>query len=924
MVRFLERLLNLHRGDFGRGALLFAYLFLIISSYVIGKAARSAFFLGKFQAEQLPFVIIAIAVLVGFVVAGYVRIGRRSGLRNLLVGTLLFFALNALAFWWLARFYQFPWLYRIFYVWVGIYGVLAPAQVWTLANYVLTTREAKRLFGLVGSGAIAGWIFGGYFTSRVAARFGAESLLLGMTLCVGLCAVLVVLIWRQRQAGLIEVEDAGEARFKEEHLNFWASVRLVGSSPYLRAIAAVICISSIVTTFAGWQFQAIAQYFLVETDRLAVFFGIFDFYCGLVCLVFQLLFTSRLLRRFGIGPALFVVPVALMAGSAGVLVWFTLAAAAVLKGSDQILRYSIDKSTVELLYLPVPSNVKLQVKSFIDTVIWRMGDGLAAVALLVFATYGGWNAQQVSWVNITFIFGWLVAAFVARRQYVATLRESIRQHRLDAERASAPVLDRYTTEILADKLSAVEPKEILYALGLFQLGRQRASHPAVRGLLGHPAAEVRQKAIAILSDVGDKTVLPQIETLLRDPDLEVRTEALLYLTHHTHVDPLSRIQELGDFPGFSIRSGMVAFLARPGATQNLEAAAVMLDAMVNETGPEGRRTRLEAARLIGGLPDSFSEQLRVLLADSDLEIVREAIRAVGQLRKRRFLLRILDRLSEPELVSEIGEAVVHFGDHIVGTLRDYLSDPSVPIEVRREIPPLLVRIATPAAERVLMENLLESDTALRFRIISSLNKLHQLHPEIQLDPQMTETVLAAEMMGHYRSYQILGTLGGNLRSDDPVVIALRESMNLEVERIFRLLGLLHPNYDLHSAYFGLQSDNPVVHDNSLEFLDNVLKPQVRNLLVPLLDSGITIAERVALSRRAVGSRMETREEAVVALVRSDDPWLKSCGAYAIGTFGLRALERELDSCLDHADPLLRETARQAKLRLVSPSLPLRS
>ena len=53
-----------------------------------------------------------------------------------------------------------------------------------------------------------------------------------------------------------------------------------------------------------------------------------------------------------------------------------------LKGSDQVLRYSIDKTTVELLYLPVPSAHKVPVKSFIDTVIWRMGDGLSGMVIV--------------------------------------------------------------------------------------------------------------------------------------------------------------------------------------------------------------------------------------------------------------------------------------------------------------------------------------------------------------------------------------------------------------------------------------------------------------------------------------------------------------------------------------------------------------
>ena len=66
-----------------------------------------------------------------------------------------------------------------------------------------------------------------------------------------------------------------------------------------------------------------------------------------------------------------------------------------------------------------------------------------------------------------------------------------------------------------------------------------------------------------------------------------------------------------------------------------------------------------------------------------------------------------------------------------------------------------------------------------------------------------------------------------------------------------------------------------------------------------------------------GLKVENREEAVAALVGSEDPWLKSCGAYAIGMLGMTSLEPELDKCLTHPDPLLRETARQAKLRLAS-------
>jgi AAA family ATP:ADP antiporter len=912
MKRWIERSLNIHPGDLGRGTLLCTCLFLVISSYVIGKVAGAALFLARFQARQLPYADISSSVLVALVVAGYVLVVRRVSFLHLLVCSMLFFASNCALFWALTHYHSgLIWLAPAFYIWVKIFGVLAPTQIWTLANYVLTTREAKRVFGMVGGGAIAGWIFAGYFSKTVAKTFGTESLLLGMALFLLICAGLVILIWRSGRISVAAAQETGQTGPR----NLNQSMRLVFSSSYLRAIAAVICISSLVTTLTGWQFLAIAQQALKNKDALAIFLGNFNFYAGTISLLFQLLLTTRFLRRFGIGTSLFVLPVTVLLGSAGLLALGTLGAALALKGCDQVLRYSIDKSTTELLYLPLSARIKLQVKWFIDTVIWRLGDGLAGLVVLIFATSLHLPARQISWIALLLIAGWMVAVSVVRRQYVATLKESIGQHRVDVEQTSTAVLDRSTADVVAINLSASDPKDILYALSLFEVERQRAVHPGVRSLLIHPSAEIRRKAITILSASSDKTVQPDMEQLLRDPDLNVRTEALLYLTYHTHVDPLQLIEGVGDFPDFSVRSAIVAFLARPGEAQNLETAHQILAGMVCEQGPECQRTRLEAARLLGLLPDSFDPLLSTLLADADTAVAREAIRSVGKLRKRRLVPDLLDRLSHHELGGEAAEALGELGNTIVGALRDHLGDPSVAIEARREIPAILVKVGTPAAAHVLMENLMESDTTLRFRIISALNKLCSLHPEIETDIQTLETVLAAEILGHYRSYQILDKISTAANGEDPVATALTESIQQELERIFRLLGLLYPNLDLHAAYLGLQSKSVAVHDNALEFLDNVLKSQLRDMLVPLLDGKITVGERARLANRLVRAKIENREHAVAALVNSDDPWLKSCGAYAIGTFGMKSLECELDRCLNDSDPLLRETARAAKLRL---------
>src|SRR5262249_11106074 len=141
-----------------------------------------------------------IAALVGIATSLYIRVGYRTNLRNLQVGSLVFFALSALGFWlWaLIAAYESDALFIIIYIWVGVFSVLAPSQVWTLANYVLTTREAKRSFGFIGSGAIMGWIVGGFATRAGVSYFGTESMLAFVAVSLLACAGMVVIIWRDR------------------------------------------------------------------------------------------------------------------------------------------------------------------------------------------------------------------------------------------------------------------------------------------------------------------------------------------------------------------------------------------------------------------------------------------------------------------------------------------------------------------------------------------------------------------------------------------------------------------------------------------------------------------------------------------------------------------------------------------------------
>ena len=127
------------------------------------------------------------------------RASRGGNLRNLQVGTLLVFSAMLPMFWWGLHVEKLKSVSATYYVWVGICGILSISQVWMLANAVWTTRESKRLFGLLGSGGILGGIVAGFLTQSIVHQFGTDAILFFM-------AGLLVLV---RAAGRAHLEAAG-------------------------------------------------------------------------------------------------------------------------------------------------------------------------------------------------------------------------------------------------------------------------------------------------------------------------------------------------------------------------------------------------------------------------------------------------------------------------------------------------------------------------------------------------------------------------------------------------------------------------------------------------------------------------------------------------------------------------------------------
>ncbi|HSL22843.1 MAG TPA: Npt1/Npt2 family nucleotide transporter [Vicinamibacterales bacterium] len=885
----IRRLFDIRRAELAPVAFSFAYVAVIVASFLLAKPVRDGLFLQDYGAYALVYAYAAVPVALSILVPLASRIAVRIGQRAMIVASLWFFCANVLLFWVLFRFARVWLLPAILYVWVNCYSAVAPVQAWSFVSSLFDTRQAKRLYGLIGAGASLGAIAGGALGRLLIGPVGgAVNLLLVLAVLIAAAAFIVSAAIRRlpRHTTRVSLPATGAGAVRAgapvAAVGFHQALRSIAASPYLRLIVAVVFFVAIATQWVGFQLklEATAR-FSGDADRLTHFFSSFAMYTGLAAFAFQLFLTGRVLRRFGLAAAILLLPLALMSGSLWILIAPAFWPVLITAGFDQGLRFSLDKASYEMLYLPLVGRQRAQLKAAIDIVVNRIADAVGAVLLGVvtggFLGIGGFGLglRGTAAINLCFIAAWAAAAWRLRSQYVAAIGTSIRTHRLEAERAAAAARERTGAAAIHGTLASADERDVAYALDVLEAEPDVLPHPALRSLLRHSSDDVRRRAMRLLNESGDQNAAHDVGPLIRDSDLETRAEALLYLSRHADVDPIAAVRDLERFPEYAIRASMAAFLAAPGEAQNVEAARVILRAMMDESGPDAARVRREASRLVELRPEIFEAELRSFLdaGEEDPEVLRYAARAVGKLKTLDLAPLLIPRLANPEIADEAGAALASIGERVLPLVEAALLDPRLALDARRELPIVLARIGTAAARQMLVDALLQTDAALRYRIIASLNKLRQAEPRSSVDRSIIDLVLAAEITGHYRSYQVLLTLQQEKRSEE-LVKGLRHAMEHELERIFRLIALAMPDVDLHSAYVALNALDRVVRANAIEFLESSLEPELMRLLLPLIDPQVSVEERARLADRLVGAKIDSLDGAIQILLVSEDAWLR--------------------------------------------------
>ena len=871
---------------------MFLYIFGVLTFYYILKPLRSSLFLQNFPAEDLPYAYMLTALFAGTIAALIFRYGQRVSLIQLMtvtnlgiIGTLIYFR------WAMAR--EISALPYVSYVYVQIVSVLAATQFWLLAGRIYDPRQAKRIYTLLVAGGIAGAMAGSFVPGFLSDRLATESMLL---ICIAICAGLILLsqvAWRSR---MTTSSRRGDDRERDATRDRFAGLcRMVSGSRHLQLMVGLILLTVVGSQLAEWQLNDSVQTAYESLDkagqgqRINQFFGRFYLATNIVGITLQIAATGFVVRHLGILAAMLFLPFGLMLGA--------------------FFRYSMNRTGLELLYLPLSPTARERLKVFVDVFIDRLGRAFAGIVVLVLTSSYFSVGLRGTAVAIIMISGVGVATAIAvRRTYVEEFRRQLDKSEVDLSEIPNFVTDPASVQMLIHALGGGQERQTLYALKLLQSTRGIDFAEQLLPLFKHSSAYIRAEAARTLPALGsDFTQVA--ESLLLDPSDNVRFAALDYILGRKEGEVTAPLAAMLGHEDPHIRH-LSATWAAENAPPEFEVSPDVVDGLLSESGVRARVAGAELATRLGA--DRAARVVGALLGDPEPEVAGMAARSAASLGNLELSEPVVAMLAKPAMRTDAKTALVRFGRPLIPALSELLADGRTDLAVRREIPWILARIGGKSSASPLLDNLSVDDRLLRYRTVKALNHLHEHEPASLKSTRAVREQLQIETRNYYESLAISQSL-----ADKPkglLARAIQERLDQDLEMIFRLIGLQYPQKDIYHAYTALRGTQSDRRAAALEFMDNVLQPDLKSVILPLLEEAST-EHLIDRATTRFGIRVTSVEDSLRLLLERSDSWLQSCALYEIGTRGLGALADACRRLAVDGDALVRETAQMALRQL---------
>jgi len=419
-----DRVFGLERHEYVAVAWSFVYFFCVLSAYYILRPVREAMAVGS-GPDTIPYLFIGtfVAMLIATPIFGWVT--SRFPRRVFLPWVYLFFISNILIFWAVFSIriddgQDHVWLGRTFFVWLSVFNLFVVSVFWSFMADIYTREQGRRLFGLITSGGSIGALVGGAITSLNVNQIGFQNL---FPISATMLLIAVLCIHKLRNWVMHEHEnrtDGTAESGKPLGGGPLSGVTHVFRSKYFGGIVTSSIIASLLGT-ALYMFAAqLVEQEIADPNQRTQFFSNINVWSNFFALIGQMFLVKHVVRRFGIGGSLSLLPIVSIGSFILLAIDPVLGVVAFMTGARRALGFSFSKPTTDMLYSVVTPEEKYKTKNFIDTAVYRFGDvvGTWAIKLMM-----GLGITGVSFVMLPFAVIWAAVSIWLGRDYRRQARE---------------------------------------------------------------------------------------------------------------------------------------------------------------------------------------------------------------------------------------------------------------------------------------------------------------------------------------------------------------------------------------------------------------------------------------------------------------------------------------------------------------------
>ena len=412
MKRIFTKIVDVKPNELHALLLAFVFNFVVLGGYYVIRPIRDEIGADR-GVENLPWMYTG--TLTGMLIANalYAAIVGRMSRRRFIPIAYRFAIANLFVFFllmrWMPAAQERTILAPIFFIWVSVFNLFATTMFWSFMADVFTPEQGKRLFGFIAVGGSIGGIAGGFVTSSLAGKLSTGLFLLITAVMLEVAAQCVRRFPAHFRAvgeaasfpGTGSSSPAVQKPTEEQPIGgkLWEGATHIAQSPYLLGLAVFLMIYTLTNTWAYFQQADLTQHQLQDRAARTSFLANIDIAVNTITVLIQVFLTGRLMKWFGVGITLVLMPLLSAVGFAAI----GFAPILTVLATFQILRraagFALLRPAREVLFTVLRREDKYKAKSLIDTFGYRLGDQIGAWSYPLMRWFG-LGLVGISWVAV--------------------------------------------------------------------------------------------------------------------------------------------------------------------------------------------------------------------------------------------------------------------------------------------------------------------------------------------------------------------------------------------------------------------------------------------------------------------------------------------------------------------------------------------